>query len=80
MGVLMERMAEASADEPRAGKVFSIILSMISMAALAICMNTKTLMQLVAFKMYRTGLDTLLFVGVSSEGLSTRLLLLEFRN
>ncbi|KAK8903890.1 hypothetical protein QC760_007330 [Botrytis cinerea] len=41
MGVLMERMAEASADEPRAGKVFSIILSMISMAALAICMTRR---------------------------------------
>ncbi|TGO34018.1 hypothetical protein BHYA_0216g00110 [Botrytis hyacinthi] len=38
MGVLMERMAEASADEPRAGTIFSIVLSLISMAVLAICM------------------------------------------
>lgn len=37
----MERMAEASTNEPRAGKVFSIILSMISMAALAICMTRR---------------------------------------
>ncbi|THV45406.1 hypothetical protein BGAL_0493g00070 [Botrytis galanthina] len=41
MGVLMERMAEASADEPRAGTVFSIVLSMISMAVLAICMTRR---------------------------------------
>ncbi|KAF5869152.1 uncharacterized protein Bfra_011695 [Botrytis fragariae] len=41
MGVLMERMAEASANEPRAGTVFSIILSMISMAVLAICMTRR---------------------------------------
>ncbi|TEY86661.1 hypothetical protein BOTCAL_0004g00150 [Botryotinia calthae] len=41
MGVLMERMAEISADEPRAGTVFSIVLSMISMAALAICMTRR---------------------------------------
>ncbi|TGO23066.1 hypothetical protein BPAE_0145g00150 [Botrytis paeoniae] len=39
MGILMERIAEASADEPRAGTVFSIVLSMISMAVLAICMS-----------------------------------------
>ncbi|KAF7889437.1 uncharacterized protein EAF01_010930 [Botrytis porri] len=41
MGVLMERMAEASANEPRAGMVFSIVLSMISMAVLAICMTRR---------------------------------------
>ncbi|KAF7950072.1 hypothetical protein EAE96_007372 [Botrytis aclada] len=41
MGVLMQRMAEASADEPRAGTVFSIVLSMISMAVLVICMTRR---------------------------------------
>ncbi|KAF7941679.1 uncharacterized protein EAE97_006516 [Botrytis byssoidea] len=41
MRVLMERMAEASADEPRAGTVFSVVLSMISMAVLAICMTRR---------------------------------------
>ncbi|TGO47184.1 hypothetical protein BCON_0289g00020 [Botryotinia convoluta] len=34
-------MAEASANEPRAGTVFSIVLSMISMAVLAICMTRR---------------------------------------
>lgn len=39
MSFLVRRMAEASTSEPRAGKVFSIVLSMVSMAVLAICMS-----------------------------------------
>ncbi|KAJ8062855.1 hypothetical protein OCU04_008109 [Sclerotinia nivalis] len=41
MGVLIDRMEESSANEPRAGTVFSVVLSMISMAVLEICMTRR---------------------------------------
>lgn len=76
MSILIDRITGASTYEPRGGKAFSIILSMISMAILAICLsnlfisvkilqNIEVPVQLVAFRMYKTGPDTRSSVGVS---------------